>query len=121
MTKKEFYLAVAAANVAEEIKAFAQAEADKIDTVNEKRKVNPTGKQKENAELNASVKDAIYAALDTVPTLVSTIKEKLAQNGINVSPQRINILARQLVDEGKIVATKVKVPTKGEQRAYAKV
>lgn len=121
MTKRELFNAIANREVTDEVVAAAKAELEKIDAANEKRKTNPTGKAKANAELNATVKEAIYEVLTTVPTLVADIKAALAEREIGVSPQRINILARQLVDEGKIVATKVKVPTKGEQRAYNRI
>ena len=121
MTKKEFLAAVVAANINEELTTYATAEIEKIDAANEKRKTNPTGKQKANAEFNEVVKGAIYEVLTTVPTLVADIKAALAERDIDVTPQRINALAHQLVDEGKIEATDVKVPTKGKQRAYNRI
>ena len=121
MTKREVMNAIVNGEMNEEVKAWAEHEIEKMDAANEKRKTNPTGKAKANAELNATVKEAIYEVLTTVPTLVADIKAALAEREIDVTPQRINALARILVDEGKVAATKVKVPTKGEQRAYNKI
>lgn len=121
MTKRELFNAIVANEVTEEVIEAAKAELEKMDAANEKRKTNPTGKAKANAELNATVKDAIFEVLTNVPTLVADIKAALAEREIDVTPQRINALARILVDEGKVAATKVKVPTKGEQRAYNKI
>lgn len=121
MTKRELFTAIVNNEVTDEVIAAAKVELEKIDAANEKRKTNPTGKQKANAEFNEVVKGAIYEVLTTVPTLVADIKAALAERDIDVTPQRINALAHQLVDEGKIEATDVKVPTKGKQRAYNRI
>lgn len=110
MTKREFYNAVIEANVSEDTVAFAKAEIDKLDVTNEKRKNTPTKTQKLNAPLYDKIVNEILTHEAQTTSDIAGILE--------VSPQKASGLLRQLVKEGRAVASDVKVPKKGTQKGY---
>ncbi len=111
MTKREFLNAVIEANVNEELSAFAVAEIEKLD----KRNQAKTSKPSKTAIANEPIKEAIVATL--------TEKGGLTASEIGVAleitTQKASALCRQLVENGKLTATEVKVPKKGKVKAYA--
>lgn len=111
MTKREFLNAVIEANVNEELSAFAVAEIEKLD----KRNQAKTSKPSKTALANEPIKEAIVATL--------TEKGGLTASEIGVAleitTQKASALCRQLVENGKLTATEVKVPKKGKVKAYA--
>lgn len=110
MTNREFYNAIVNGNVNDEVIAQAQAALDKMDAANEKRRNTPSKKAIENQPI-----------LDTIVNEVLTSEPKTASDvaaEIKVSVQKASALLRALVADGKAVATDVKVPKKGTQKAY---
>lgn len=111
MTKREFLNAVIEANVNEELSAFAVTEIEKLD----KRNQAKTSKPSKTAIANEPIKEAIVATL--------TEKGGLTASEIGVAleitTQKASALCRQLVENGKLTATEVKVPKKGKVKAYA--
>lgn len=110
MTNREFYNAIVNGNVNDEVIAQAQAALDKMDAANEKRRNTPSKKAIENQPI-----------LDTIVNEVLTSEPKTASDvaaEIEVSVQKASALLRALVADGKAVATDVKVPKKGTQKAY---
>jgi predicted Rossmann fold nucleotide-binding protein DprA/Smf involved in DNA uptake len=110
MTNREFYNAIVNGNVNDEVIAQAQAYLDKMDAANEKRRNTPSKKAIENQPI-----------LDTIVNEVLTSEPKTASDvaaEIEVSVQKASALLRALVADGKAVATDVKVPKKGTQKAY---
>ena len=86
----------------EDFKAFIERE---IELLNKKRSNSkPTKTQKENEK----IKEKILIALDKVDEPV-TITELAKMDGLTeYSNQKLSVLAHQLVDEHKVVNTKVK-------------
>lgn len=86
----------------EEFKAFIERE---IELLNKKRSNSkPTKTQKENEK----IKEKILVALEKVDEPV-TITELAKMDGLTeYSNQKLSVLSHQLVDEHKIVNTKVK-------------
>ena len=86
----------------EEFKAFIERE---IELLNKKRSNSkPTKTQKENEK----IKEKILVALDKIDEPV-TITELAKMDGLTeYSNQKLSVLAHQLVDEHKVVNTKVK-------------
>lgn len=111
MTNREFYKVVINAVENEEIKAFAQAEIDKLDKKNEKRKNTQTKTQKENE----GIKNSIVALIEEQGSMVASV---IASN-LGISTQKASALCKQLVEEKELVVTDIKVKNKGTLKQYA--
>lgn len=110
MTNREFLTDVAAANISDEITAYANAALAKIDAQNEKRKNTPSKKATENAPL---VDQIVNEILGTEPKTASDVAAVMG-----VSVQKASTLLRAAVADGRAVATDIKVPKKGTQKGY---
>ena len=115
MTNREFYTAIVTANINEELTNHAQAQLDKMDAINAKRKENPA-KNNKKAEENAPFKAAIAEALTAEAQTASAIAAI-----VGVSHNKVSALARQLVAEGIAESTDIKVPGKGTVKGYSLV
>ena len=114
MTNREFLNAIANdETLTNEIREHATAEIAKMDAANEKRKNKVSKKAEENAPLIAQIVDEI---LGTEGKTASDVAEVLG-----VSVQKASSLLRTIVANGQAVATDVKIPKKGTQKAYTKV
>ena len=115
MTNREFYTAIIANdNVAQDIKDFAQAEINKLDARNDKRKNTQTKTQKENEPIAQAILDALAENGGTM------LGVDLA-TAIGQTTQKTNGVAGNLVNEGKITKSKTKVKGKGELTQYTLV
>lgn len=94
----------------EELKTWAEAEIKKLDERNAKRAEKNAEKRKENEPL----KEKILAMLTSEPQVTTAIAEAIGLSVPKTSP-----LCRELVSEGKAIATDVKVPRKGKQKGYS--
>jgi len=112
MTRREMFEAIVAGNVTDEVIEMAHAEIEKLNARNAKRASQPSKKAIENAP----VKDAIADFLGGVeePTVASGIATAL-----EISVQKASALCRQMVAEGRLAVTDVKVKGKGTQKAYS--
>ena len=114
MTNREFLNAIANdETLATEIRDHATAEIAKMDAANEKRKNKVSKKAEENAPLIAQIVDTILG------TEAKTASDVAAELGVSV--QKASSLLRTIVANGQAVATDVKIPKKGTQKAYTKV
>ena len=114
MTNREFLNAIANnETLTDEIREHTTAEIAKMDAANEKRKNKVSKKAEENAPLIAQIVDEI---LGTEAKTASDVAEVLG-----VSVQKASSLLRTIVANGQAVATDVKIPKKGTQKAYTKV
>lgn len=111
MTKREFFEAVIANKMNDEIAEFAKAELQKMNDRNEKRANTPTNTQMENEK----IKEFILTKIDR-PMLAAEVGEL-----VGISTNKASALCRQLVDNGKMTVEEVKVPKKGKQKQYTKV
>ena len=113
MTNREFFTAVInTENVAEDIKAYAEAAIAKMDATNEARKNKPSKAAIENAPLLEQIYNEV---LTNEAQIASAVAE-----AIGVSVQKANSLLRTLVAEGKAEVTDVKVPKRGVVKGYTK-
>ncbi len=110
MTKREFFEAVIDANFNEELTTEARNYISKMDAANEKKR----GKTSKAAAENAVVRKTVFEALTSEPILATELAEK-----VGLSTNKVVGLMRQLVTDGAVTATKVKVVGKGERTAYA--
>ena len=115
MKNREFLETVISGNLTDEAIEYARTSLEKLDAANAKRRGTPTKAILEKREANAVLTEKIYGVLSENPLIVADI---IAAIGVEITPQKANYIARQLVDEGKVEAVTVKVPTKGSQRAY---
>lgn len=105
MTRREVYNAVLGGNTSEEVLNWFRAELSKMDTANEKRKTQPSKKNKENQP----IKEAIFSLLTEKGGMVaSAISEAL-----EISTSKASALCRQMVDDGLLSVAEVKSPKKG--------
>jgi len=111
MTNREFFKAIINSEVSEELKAHAQAEIEKLDSKNEKRKNTQTKTQKENEV----IKDQIVALVEENGAMVASV----IATKLNISTQKASALCKQLVEEKELVVTDIKVKNKGTLKQYA--
>jgi predicted transcriptional regulator len=113
MTNRDFYTAIIGnPNVADDLKTFAQAEIDKLDARNDKRKNTQTKTQKENEGIMTS----ILAHLANGSAVASDIGTALG-----ISTQKASALCKLLVDSGKVTVADIKVKNKGAVKQYTLV
>ena len=111
MTNREFYTAIISnPNVAQDYKDFAQAEIDKLDARNDKRKNTQTKAQKENEGIMTAIVDTITANGSMVASEIGTV--------LGISTQKASALCKLLVDGGKLTVADVKVKGKGTVKQY---
>lgn len=105
LTRREVYNAVLNGNISEEVLNWFRAELSKMDTANEKRKTQPSKKDKENQP----IKKSIFSLLTEKGGMVaSAIGEAL-----DISTSKASALCRQMVDDGLLSVAEVKSPKKG--------
>ena len=96
-------------NLSDELKEETQARLDKMNAKNEKRKTMQTKTQKENEP----IAKAIVEALANGGMLGLDLATAIGQ-----TPNKTNGVAGNLVKEGVLIKTKVKVKGKGEMAHY---
>lgn len=123
MTNREFYVAVKDnENLPEDVRVHAESLLSKLDASNAKRAEQQSKKSKENEPL----KVAIYQYLVENGTKTSPdIATALTASGIGgedgISTSKASSMCRQMVDDGRLTATEIKIPKKGKLKAYTAV
>lgn len=112
MTTREFYNAIISANINEELTDYAKDAIVKLDARNAKRAATPS----KTAVANAPVKEAIVAFLGEQDGARITAE---VATGVGISTQKASSLLTQLVEEGKIAKSEVKLPKVGKRMAYS--
>lgn len=112
MTNREFYNAILNADVAQDIKDFAQGEIAKLDARNDKRKNTQTKAQKENEGIMTSILDHLAKGADVASGIAAAL---------GISTQKASALCKLLVNEGKVAVADVKVKNKGTVKQYTLV
>ena len=111
MTNREFFTAISTAPVADEIKAFALDAIAKLDARNEKRSSKPSKTAIANEPIKASIVEYVTAHANAPASDIAVACE--------ISTQKASALCVQMVKEGKLTSTEVKVPKKGKVKAYS--
>lgn len=93
MTKREFYIAITEAEVAEEIKEFALKEIEKLDADNARN----AAKRAEKAKENEPYFEKILALVGETPVVASEVAVELG-----VSTSKASSLLRTLVNDERI-------------------
>lgn len=117
MTMRKYHEAVLAIpNLPAAIKAKAEAEIAKLDAANAKRQSKPS----KAALANAPIKESIVALLKAKGAMVaSAIGSALTTESVEVSTSKASALCRQLVTDGVLSVTEIKVKGKGAVKQYA--
>lgn len=113
MTMREFMEQVISANISTEMTEYAQTAIAKMDAKNEKRKTTQSKTQEANAEIKAKILEVMDN--ETVYTS-SQISEVMA-----LSTAKVTALLMQLVKDGKVEKSEVKIKGKGKVNGYKKV
>ena len=119
MTMRKYHEAVLAipgcpADVAEK----AKAEIAKLDATNAKRAEKQTAKSKENEPLKVAIFEYLLAnGTKTSPEIAQALST--AEN--EVSTSKASSMCRQMVEEGRLSVSEVKVPKKGKLKAYTAI
>lgn len=108
-TKREMLNVIAAGEMNEEVIAWAVAEIEKMDHVNEVRRNKPSKKALENAPLI----EALVNELTDEPQTATYFAEKF-----EISPQKASGLLGQIVKAGRATKVDVKIKGKGVQKGY---
>lgn len=106
MTNREFFQAVIAKEITDEVIAHAKSEIAKLDARNAKRASTPSKIQKENAPLI----EKIATLLTSEPKLASELAKEMGLSTQKVTPLVKAVEGVQSVD--------VKVKGKGTQKGY---
>ena len=119
MTKREFLNAVIAGKITEKEIAFAQKEIETLDARNAKRASTPSKTQLANEPLKAEILAKLKEVNDFRTAGDVSSWFGLDEDGKAImSVQKASSLLRQLVADGCVEQTEVKVPKKGKQKAY---
>ena len=112
MTNREFYTSISSGIINDEIKEFAVEAIEKLDARNANRSSKPSKAQLENAPIKQAI-------LDFLSTNSGEFTEGQLGEAIGVTHNKAGSLARQLVAEGKVVSTEIKLPKVGKRKAYS--
>lgn len=122
MTNREFFVNVSKNIVGEAEVAHALEQIAKLDATNAKR----AEKAKEKATGNEPIKTAIFNLLTekggmTSPDIAEALKAQgvTTAEGEEISTSKASSMCRQMVEEGRLTVTEIKVPKKGKLKQYA--
>lgn len=123
MTNREFFVAISkCADLTADLREHAEAQLAKLDAANAKRAETQSKKSKENEHIKAAICDllAIKGAM-TSPDIAVALNEQGVTNtdGEPISTSKASSMCRQMVDDGKLTVTEIKVPKKGKMKQYA--
>ena len=123
MTKREFFVKVAAGEMTEEMQAMAAEFLTKMDAQLEARKGKLTEKEQAKRDANVALatkvaKEILGAEAKTASDVAAELTEML---GEEVKVQKASALCRKAVELELAVQTEVKIPKKGTCKAYTAV
>lgn len=111
MTTREFLNSVISANISDDVTAQAQAMIANLDKRNAKRASTPSKTAVANEPIKASIVDLFTNGESKTASEVAV--------ALTITTQKASALLRQLVENGTLTSTEVKVPKKGKCKAYA--
>ena len=110
MTQRDFYTAIVNSDLDDELKVFATESIAKLDARNAKRASKPSKKSIENEPIKASIVEFLADGSHLASEIAS---------GLEISVSKASALCRQLVGDGVLTSTDVKVKGKGTQKSYS--
>lgn len=109
MTYREMLTSIVNGTINEEVIEKATERLEKLDAENEKRKNRVSKKALENEPVKARILEVLGEEPKTATEIGSEVE---------ISTQKASALLRQLVEDGKVEKTDVKVKGKGTQKGY---
>lgn len=117
MTNREFLTAIAnSASLSDDLTAYAAEQITKLDMRNAARKEKQSSKPSKTAIENEPIKASImeFLSAQTEPVIAADIG-----TAVDITTAKASSLLRQLVNDGKVIKSEVKIPKKGKVNAYA--
>ena len=114
MTNREFYEAIAKNDtLAEELRSHAVEAIGKLDKRNASRSAKPSKTALENAPIKDSILEYLVGKSEVVASAIGEV--------LGISTAKASALCGQLVADGKIMASEVKIKGKGKVKGYSLV
>lgn len=110
MTQREFLENIINGTIGTEEIDHAKAEIEKLNARNAKRAERPSKKAVENEPIKANITNFLNGKDFTVASEIAV--------GLELSTQKVSALCRQMVADGVLAVTDVKVKGKGNQKGY---
>lgn len=112
MTARNFYNAIAAGTINNELMEYAAEALRKMDEANEKRKTKISPSQLENEKLKNEIAEKMVGMGYTTAAIIAEM--------MGISPNKASALCRMMADEkdGRFVVTEVKNEKKNKVKAY---
>ena len=124
MTNREFFVSVSKGIVGEAEVAHALEQIAKLDATNAKRAEQQSAKSKANEPLKLSIAFLLTEKGGmTSPEIAEALKAQgvVDAEGKEISTSKASSMCRQMVEEGRLTVTEIKVPKKGKLKQYAVV
>lgn len=123
MTNREFFVAISkCADLPADLREHAEAQLAKLDAANAKRAETQSKKSKENEPIKVAISNllTIKGAM-TSPDIAVALNEQGVTNtdGEPISTSKASSMCRQMVNDGLLTVTEIKVPKKGKMKQYA--
>jgi len=109
-TREMMEMVIAGGEITEEMQSKAKEIIEGLDRRNAHRKEMPSKKSKENEPIKANIIDFLNGKDFTVASEIA--------KGLKLTTQKVSALCRQLVENGMLTVTDVKVKGKGTQKGY---
>lgn len=122
MTNREFFVNVSKSIVGEAEVAHALEQIAKLDASNAKRAEQQSKKSKENEPLKVAIYEYLVAnGTKTSPDIATALTANGVGDEEGVSTSKASSMCRQMVDDGRLTASEIKIPKKGKLKAYTAV
>lgn len=122
MTNREFFVSVSKGVITDDVMAHATEQIAKLDASNAKRAEKQTAKSKENEPLKVAIYEYLVAnGTKTSPDIAVALTASGVGGEDGVSTSKASSMCRQMVDDGRLTVTEIKVPKKGKLKAYTAI
>ena len=121
MTNREFFVNVSKNIVGEAEIAHALEQIAKLDATNAKRAEQQSAKSKANEPLKISILTLLTENGGmTSPDIADALNKQgvTTADGEEVSTSKASSMCRQMVDDGRLTVTEIKIPKKGKMKQY---
>ena len=122
MTNREFFVNVYKNIVCEAEIAHALEQIAKLDATNAKRAEQQSAKSKANEPLKIAILNLLTENGGmTSPDIADALNKQgvTTADGEEVSTSKASSMCRQMVEEGRLTVTEIKIPKKGKMKQYA--
>ena len=122
MTNREFFVSVSKGIVGEAEMAHALEQIAKLDATNANRAEQQSAKSKAKEPLKISILNLLTEKGGmTSPDIAEALKAQgvTTADGEEVSTSKASSMCSQMVKEGRLTVTEIKVPKKGKLKQYA--